>query len=102
MVDEGYYIGSDLKFQIDITATGFNQQEDDYTIDIYCGDSVLHYDQDDVISHEGKFYLPVPTANLEPGMLRIVVTAKVPDDDFDGGIRKEIAVRNLKYLKKIL
>ena len=102
MVNEGYYIGSDLKFQIDITATGFNQHEDNYDIDIYCGDSVLHYNQDDVISHDGSFYLPVPTANLQPGMLRMVVTAYVPDEDFDDGTRKEIAVRNLKYLKNVM
>lgn len=102
MVDEGYYIGSGLKFQIDITATGFDQNSDDYTIEFYCGDQKRTYTQDDVISSDGKFYLPVTTDDLQPGMIRIVVTAFVPDSDFPGGVRKEIAVRNLKYLKKIL
>ena len=101
MVDNGYYIGSDLKFQIDLTANGFDQNKDNYTIDFYCGDKIMHFTQDHVISHDGHFYLPVPTDSLDPGLLRIVVTAYVPDSDFSEGIRKEIAVRNLKYLKKL-
>jgi hypothetical protein len=102
MINEGYYEGSDLKFQIDISATGFDQNSDRYNIDFYCGDRKISFTQDDVISSDGKFYLPVPTAGLEPGMMKIVVTAFVPDSDFTSGYRKEIAVRNLKYLKKIL
>lgn len=102
MIDEGYYEGADLKFQIDISATGFDQNSDRYNIDFYCGDRRIPFTQDDVISSGGKFYLPVPTDGLEPGMIRIVVTAFVPDPDFESGYRKEIAVRNLKYLKKIL
>lgn len=102
MVDEGFYEGSDLKFQIDISATGFDQNSDRYNIDFYCGEKKISFTQDDVISSDGKFYLPVPTGGLEPGMMKIVVTAFVPDSDFESGYRKEIAVRNLKYLKKIL
>lgn len=102
MIEEGYYEGSDLKFQIEVTATGFDQNTDPYNIDFYCGDSKISFTQDDVISNDGKFYLPVPTDGLKPGMMKIVVTAFVPDSDFESGYRKEIAVRNLKYLKKLL
>lgn len=102
MVDEGFYIGSDLKLRIDITATGFDQYGDDYTIDLYCDDELAKsFTQDDVRLSDGHFYLPIPADGLKPGMLRVVVTAFVPDTDFQGGIRKEIAVKRLKYLKKI-
>lgn len=102
MINEGYYEGSDLKFQIDISATGFDQNSDRYNIDFYCGDKKISFTQDDVISSNGKFYLPVPTSGFDSGMMKIVVTAFVPDSDFESGYRREIAVRNLKYLKKVL
>ena len=101
MVGEGYYIGAGLKFQIEISASGFDQNKDNYTIDFYCGDDHLQFTQADVFNHDGKFYLPVPTDNLQPGMLKIVTTAYVPDDDFEGGFRKEIAVNYFKFLKEI-
>lgn len=102
MVDDWFYIGSDLKLRIDITAPGFDQYGDDYTIDLYCGDELSKsFTQDDVRLSDGHFYLPIPSEGLKPGILRIVVTALVPDSDFPGGIRKEIAVKKLKYLKKI-
>lgn len=102
MIDEGYYEGSDLKFQIDITATGFDQNSDRYNIDFYCGEKKISFTQDNVISSGGKFYLPVPTDGLKPGMIKIVITAFVPDSDFESGYRREVAVRNLKYLKKVM
>jgi hypothetical protein len=102
MIDEGYYEGSDLKFQIDITATGFDQNSDRYNIDFYCGEKKISFTQDNVISSGGKFYLPVPADGLKPGMIKIVITAFVPDSDFESGYRREVAVRNLKYLKKVM
>lgn len=102
MENGGYYEGSDLKFELNISVTGFDQNKDDYNIDVYCGSQkVYSFNQDDVKSSDGKFYLPVPADNLVSGLLKIIVTAFVPDNDFDSGYRKEIAVKNLKYIKKV-
>lgn len=97
MITEEYYIGSDLKFKIDINATGFNQETDPYDIDVYCGKKRLHFTQEHVKWCDDNFYLPVPTDKLAPGQLKIVITAHVPDDDFDDGYRDEIIVKKLRY-----
>lgn len=101
MTDSGYYIGEDLKFEVTLTATGFDQNRDNYKIDFYCGDKHLDFTRDDVISKEGKFYLPVPTATLKPGMMKMVFTAYVPDPDFPDGTRTEITVVNLPTLRAV-
>lgn len=102
MTDGKYYVGSDLKFQVTITAPGFSQDCDDYNIEFYCGGSHLSFNQNDVISSDGKFYLAIPASRMSPGMMRMIITAYVPDSDFEGGIRKEIAVQNLGYLKSVM
>ena len=42
-------------------------------------------------SGDGHWLLPLPTDDLPEGKLSLVVTAFVPDEDFEGDIRKEIA-----------
>ena len=94
-----YYIGADLKFQIDISSPGFSQDEDRYDIDFYCGDTKLQFNQNNVIQNGDCFYLPIPTSRLTSGKMKMVITAYVPDVDFDGGVRKEVAVYNLGTLR---
>lgn len=102
MAEGRYYTGSDLKFQVTITAPGFSQDCDNYDIEFYCGDQHMSFNQDDVISNDGKFYLAIPTSSMRPGLLRMVITAYVPDTDFESGIRKEVAVQNLGFLKSVM
>lgn len=102
MIEDGFYIGSDLKLRIDISAPGFDQYSDDYIIDLYCDNELIRTFTQDDIKYSGEyFYLPIPTEGFRPGFLRLVVTALVPDSDFSRGIRKEIAVKKLKYIKEI-
>ncbi len=99
-MDSGrFYIGTDLKFQITINATGFDQSKDKYNIDLYCGDKKLSFTQNDVINSKGNYYLVVSTSSLNPGMMRMVITAMIPDADCDDGYRNEIAVQNLGSLR---
>jgi len=101
MDGERYYVGQGLKFKIDISAPGFSQERDNYDIDFHCGDTVLRFDQDDIIQSGDCFYLPIATESLIPGKMKMVITAYVPDADFDDGFRKEITVFNLGVLKEI-
>lgn len=95
-----YYIGTDLKFQITLEAEGFNQDEDEYYIDFYCGSDVKHYDQTKIqTGGDGKHYLLVPTSGMEPGIIRMVITVCIPDRDVVGGIRKEVESIKLGVLK---
>lgn len=87
-----YYKGTGLKIQIEITAQGFDQSRDHYTIDVVSGDSVVTYSESNMVTDgEGHWLLPLPTDNLQEGRLKLVVTAYVPDDEFPGNIRKEVA-----------
>lgn len=102
MTSEGYYVGEGLKFRFDINATGFDQSVHPYTIDIYCGEKHIRLNQYNVKEgDDGHFYLPVKTDSLEPGPMKMVVTALVPDDDFEEGYRKQIVVKKLRYLKDV-
>ena len=91
-MDNGrYYIGTDLKFKITLTAEGFDQGRDNYEIDFYCGDGHKHFTQDDVVKGtDGNFYIFIPTSDFTPGITKMVITAYIPDRDISGGVRKEI------------
>lgn len=91
MENQRWFIGTDLKFQITLTAEGFNQGSDRYDLDFYCGDQLRHFTQKDIVTDgDGHYYLLVPTAGLTPGMMRLVITAYVPDTDFGNRVRKEV------------
>lgn len=90
-----YYIGEGLKIQIDISAEGFDQENGEYTIDVYCNDEyVERHTKDEMRSDgEGHYLLPLPTDNIPEGKITLIVTAYIPDEDFSnyGGIRKVVA-----------
>ena len=101
-MNEGrYYVGEKLKFRITLTAEGFNQEEDDYDIDFYCGDNgVQHFNQDSMKKGlDGNHYLLIDTEGMQPGVMRIVVSAYIPDADFDDGKRKEMESISLGPLR---
>lgn len=102
MQEEQYYIGSDLKFKIDITALGFDQNTDEYKIDLYCGGKKISYTNADIKTDEvsGDHYLLVNTDKLTSGPMKIVVTACVQDEIFDSGVRREVDVKSIGALKK--
>lgn len=98
-----YYIGTDLKFKVTVTAGGFDQEHDEYKIDLYCGGTLaMTITQDDIVENGGDYYMLVPTSSLSPGPLRMVLTAYVPDTDFASGIRKEVVVQNLAVIKSVM
>lgn len=101
MAEDRYYLGSDLKFKIEITASGFDQSTDDYTIDLYCGNKKIAYTQADIVEQDGEYYLLVNTSLLKPGTMKLVITAMVPDDAFESGVRREIEVINIGTIKGI-
>ena len=101
-MDNGrYYIGTDLKFQITLTAEGFDQDENNYDIDFYCGSNTpKHYTQQNVVKGgDGCHYLLIPTNDLTPGMMKMVITAYVPDPDFPNNVRKEVESITLGPIK---
>ena len=87
-----YYIGEGLKIQLDISAEGFDQRHDSYTVEVYCNDELaVTYTQENLRPDgEGHWLLPLPTDTLPEGKLVLVVKAIIPDADFTDGFRQAI------------
>lgn len=97
MAQDQYYIGTDLKFLLTITGEGFDMTTDNYDVSFICGDDHQDYTQDDVVDG----YLIVDSTKFKTGTLRVVVTAYVPDEDFqETGVRREVMSRVLCQLKR--
>lgn len=92
---ETYYRGTELKFKVAVTATGFSMAEDDFEIEVKSGRSSIGMAKEDLIEKSGEYFAVIDTSELPAGTLKLVATAHVPDTDADDGIRNEVAVTNL-------
>ena len=98
---ESYYVGTDLKFKLEVKGAGFDQAKDDYDVTLVCNGHKETVSNDDIVIGDGNiFLLLVDTTRFGNGMLSAVITAKVPDDDFDVGFRREVDVINLCTIKR--
>lgn len=100
MNDNVYYIGSVLKFLFEITGSGFDQDESDYTVELRCGGVSKTVDGDDIAVSGGSHYLVVNTSEFAPGVLTATVRAEVSDSDLST-TRTEVAVVELGYLREV-
>jgi hypothetical protein len=50
---------------------------------------------------DGDYYLLVNTENLKPGVMRMVITAYIPDNDFADHNRKEVESISLGPLRPV-
>lgn len=98
---ESYYVGLGLKFKINITGEGFNQATNPYTVVASCNNKNITYTQDDIHQEGNDYYLCIDTSVFKPGTLKLIITADIPDEAFEGGYRKEIDVKVIGPLKNI-
>lgn len=122
------YKGDEIKFAINIEATGFDMDTDDFDIEVKSGNtSVKGYkdstkSQDTAVrvfyeektvqpdTEEGEepqepvtvkeWYAIVNTATLAVGQMRVISTAYIVDANADDGIRKSIDVKKLDILRE--
>ena len=100
MEEEIYYIGTNLKFAITITAEGFLMDDDNYVCTLCCGSKRVEVKKDDIVEGEkGQKYMLIDTKQFPSGTLRWVVTASVPDSDYVEGYRNEVEAKDLCILK---
>lgn len=89
--DGKIYLGTDLKFLIDIQCDGFSMADDRFEVKLSRGSKVLEFQKEDLeLDSEGHFYVCFSTTDLGSGRIKAEVTAHVPDDDFEDGFREEI------------
>lgn len=96
----GYFVGTDLKFKLGISCTGFSMADDDFSVTLVQGNVSIVVTKDEMVEDAGDYYLLVDTTQFKPGELKMIVTAYVPDDDFPGGTRREVNVAYLCSIKK--
>lgn len=89
--NEQTYLGTELKYLIEITASGFSMADDDFEVEIIRGSKVLHFDKTDMETDEqGNWYVCFDTKDLKTGKISARITAHVPDNDYPDGIRDEV------------
>ena len=99
---ERAWVGTGLKFAVNITAEGFSMEEDDFKVEFRCGRKKLELSKEDMsIGEDGAFIANVDTSLLGVGTLSVITTAYVPDEDWDGGLRTEIDKQDILIIEAL-
>lgn len=100
MANEGVFLGTELKFKIDIEAQGFSMTDNDFTVEIVRGSKRKMFAKSDLVNDgEGNYYVCFDTAEFGAGSIYAIVTAFVPDSDFPDMLRTEVQEVNLLTIK---
>lgn len=96
------FVGTELKFKIDIEAEGFSMDTDDFNV-VICRRNVKQvFNKQDLINDgEGNYYVCFDTADFGTGTISAIVTAYVPDTDFPDGLRTEVVAMDLVTVNKV-
>ena len=99
---ENAYIGTELKFIIEITADGFSMVDDNFTVLLKRGGVSRLFEKGDLIQDdEDNFYVCFDSTDFGKGLITAVVTAYVPDEDFDDGFRTEVQKFDLIKIESV-
>lgn len=107
-----FYKGDEIKFAIELTATGFSMNDNNFDIEVSspagsvkASKNAPSSDNSLVIFKETEgetdtWYGIVNTSNLGTGSLRVIATAHVPDANAPEGIRHQSDIQKLGELLK--
>lgn len=89
------FIGTEVKYLIEIEAAGFDMATDDFTVTIRWGNKEKTFEKSELIEETDEqmnkhYYVCFDTADFGPGNLTCIVRAYVPDTDFPDGYRTEV------------
>lgn len=107
MANENVLLGTDLKIKVELICEGFSMDDDDFDLTLRWNGGEVTYsktesstDEHIVHAQDGSgWYLCLPTTGMK-GMVTMIATLDVPDEDFDGGIRKEVVKKDLFTVRK--
>lgn len=91
--------GTELKYKVVITATGFSMNDDDWSVTISRGQTTRTYAKADCIHGADGWYVCFDTSVFGPGDYYATLTAYVPDTDLPGGLRTERKKFWLRYVE---
>ena len=103
MVSTQTYIGTELKFALTITAEGFSMDDDWFSIELKRGGkSVVTIPKNECIHDgEGNWYFTFDSRDFGTGTVTAIITALVPDEDFDDNLRTEVTKIDLINIKNV-
>lgn len=102
MINDKIFVGTELKFKIDIEAEGFSMVDDDFNIVVQKRNVKKVFNKADLRKDgEGNYYVCFDTAEFGPGTVSAVATAYVPDSDFEDGFRTEVYAMDLVNINKV-
>lgn len=89
------FVGTEVKYLVQIEAAGFDMTTDDFTITIRRGQKERTFQKSELVEETDAqmnkhYYICFDTAEFGPGVLTCIIRAYVPDTDFPDGIRTEV------------
>ena len=85
------YIGTELKFLLEIGAQDFSMAEDRFCVDLLRGPNTIHLEKEDLeLDEDGNYYVCFDTMALGTGKVTAKITAYVPDTDYPDEFRTEV------------
>lgn len=91
MAQEKVYIGTDVKFIVEPTSPGFDKTQDDFEVLLKRGKITKKFTKSDmIVDEDDNYYICFSTTEFGKGLVQAIITAHVPDDDFEDGFREEV------------
>jgi len=106
-----FYKGDEVKFAIELTAQGFSMDDDNFDIEVSSPKASVKASKStpapenalvifkDNEEEPATWYAIVATSKLNPGDLRVIATAYVPDTEGPDGVRRQSDIKTLGTLK---
>lgn len=91
--------GTEVKYKVALTASGFDMDSDDFFFTICCGGKSKTVLKTECIYDGEDWYLCFDTSGFDPGRMTVDTTVLIPDTDFEDGIRVEVVTSTLGILK---
>ena len=100
MAKEQAFNGSMLKYLLEISASGFSMDNDEFEVTLKRGTKTLTIKKEDMVVEaytdivdnvsieKHHYYVCFDSSYFGAGVISVVVTAWVPDVDFEGGLRR--------------
>lgn len=85
------FVGTKLKYLVDISAAGFDITTDPFSITLERGSIRRVFNKSDLMRGENQeYYLCFDTEDFGPGVVKATIIVKVPDSHFLDGYREEV------------
>ena len=98
---ERVWLGTMLKFLVEIEAEGFDMDENSFEIKFIGGSGSVVFTKSDLVCEEGEWYVTLDTSLVGSGMVTAITKVDILDDACPGGIRHEIDSQQLCFVSEV-